>query len=68
MYPNYEVEINSQFVMNLYTRPTRFEIELYINNRLEKKFEAEPPGMFSRTVTSSATLYEEIDFGKKKGR
>lgn len=36
MYPNYEVEINSQFVMNLYTRPTKFEIELYINNRLEK--------------------------------
>jgi hypothetical protein len=66
MYPNYEVEINSQFVMNLYTRPTKFEIELYINNRLEKKFEAEPPGMFSRTVTSSAILYEEIDFGKKK--
>ena len=66
MYPNYEVEINSQFVMNLYTRPTKFEIELYINNRLEKKFEAEPPGMFSKTVTSSAILYEEIDFGKKK--
>jgi hypothetical protein len=68
MYPNYEVEINSQFVMNLYTRPTRFEIELYINNRLEKKFEAEPPGMFSRTVTSSAILYEEIDFGKKEDK
>ena len=42
-YPSYEVEINSQFVMNLYTRPTRFEIELYINKKLEKKFEAEPP-------------------------
>ena len=66
IYPGYEVEINSQFVMNLYTRPTKFEIELYINNRLEKKFEAEPPGMFSKTVTSSAILYEEIDFGKKK--
>ena len=65
-YPNYEVEIKSQFVMNLYTRPTKFEIELYINNKLEKKFEAEPPGMFSRSVTSSAVLYEEIDFGKKK--
>ena len=65
-YPNYDVEINSQFVMNLYTRPTKFEIELYINNKLEKKFEAEPPGMFSKTVTSSATLNEEIDFGKKK--
>ena len=64
-YPGYEVEINSQFVMNLYTRPTKFEIELYINNHLEKKFEAEPPGMFSKTVTSSAILYEEIDFGKK---
>ena len=35
-YPNYEVEIKSQFVMNLYTRPTKFEIELYINNKLEK--------------------------------
>jgi len=63
-YPNYEVDISSQFVMNLYTRPTKFEIELYINNKLEKKFEAEPPGMFSKTVTSSAILYEEIDFGK----
>ena len=52
--------------MNLYTRPTKFEIELFINNKLEKKFEAEPPGMFSKTVTSSATLNEEIDFGKKK--
>jgi coiled-coil and C2 domain-containing protein 2A len=51
--------------MNLYTRPTKFEIELYINNKLEKQFEAEPPGMFSKTVTSSAILYEEIDFGKK---
>ena len=65
-YPNYEVEINSQFVMNLYTRPTRFEIELYINKKLEKKFEAEPPGMFSKTVTSSSILYEEIQFGKKE--
>jgi len=65
-YPNYDVEINSQFIMNLYTRPTKFEIELFINNKLEKKFEAEPPGMFSKTVTSSATLNEEIDFGKKK--
>ena len=64
-YPHYEVEINAQFVMNLYTRPTKFEIELYINNKLEKQFEAEPPGMFSKTVTSSAILYEEIDFGKK---
>ena len=63
-YPNYEVEINSQFVMNLYTRPTKFEIELYINKHLVKKFEAEPPGMFSKTVTSSAILYEEIQFGK----
>ena len=27
-YPHYEVEINAQFVMNLYTRPTKFEIEL----------------------------------------
>ena len=36
-YPNYEVEIKSQFVMNLYTRPTKFEIELYINNKLETK-------------------------------
>ena len=68
-YPNYEVEINSQFVMNLYTRPTKFEIELYINKNLEKKFEAEPPGMFSKTVTSSAILYEEIQFGQKdKGK
>ena len=65
IYPNYEVEINSQFIMNLYTRPTKFEIELYINKNLEKKFEAEPPGMFSKTVTSSAILYEEIQFGKK---
>ena len=65
-YPNYEVEINNQFVMNLYTRPTKFEIELYINKTLEKKFEAEPPGMFSKTVTSSAILYEEIEFGKKQ--
>ena len=64
MYPHYEVEINSQFVMNLYTRPTKFEIELYINSKLEKKFEAEPPGMFSKTVTSSSILFEEIDFGK----
>ena len=63
-YPNYEVEINSQFVMNLYTRPTKFEIELYINKNLEKRFEAEPPGMFSKTVTSSSILYEEIQFGK----
>ena len=63
-YPNYEVEINSQFVMNLYTRPTKFEIELYINKNLVKSFEAEPPGMFSKTVTSSAILYEEIQFGK----
>ena len=65
-YPSYEVEINSQFVMNLYTRPTRFEIELYINKKLEKKFEAEPPGMFSKTVTSSSVLYEEIQFGKNE--
>ena len=65
-YPNYEVEINSQFIMNLYTRPTKFEIELYINKNLEKKFEAEPPGMFSKTVTSSSVLYEEIQFGKKE--
>ena len=64
LYPNYEADINSQFVMNLYTRPTKFEIELFINNKLEKKFEAEPPGMFSKTVTSSAILFEEIDFGK----
>ena len=63
-YPNYEVEINNQFVMNLYTRPTKFEIELYINKNLEKRFEAEPPGMFSKTVTSSSILYEEIQFGK----
>ena len=66
IYPTYEVEINSQFVMNLYTRPTKFEIELYINKNLEKRFEAEPPGMFSKTVTSSAILYEEIQFGKKE--
>ena len=65
-YPTYEVEINSQFVMNLYTRPTKFEIELYINKNLEKRFEAEPPGMFSKTVTSSSILYEEIQFGKKE--
>ena len=66
IYPTYEVEINSQFVMNLYTRPTKFEIELYINKNLEKRFEAEPPGMFSKTVTSSSILYEEIQFGKKE--
>ena len=64
IYPNYEVEINSQFIMNLYTRPTKFEIELYINKSLVKKFEAEPPGMFSKTITSSSILYEEIQFGK----
>ena len=67
-YPNYDVEINSQFVMNLYTRPTKFEIELYINNKLEKKFEAEPPGMFSKTVTSSSILYEEIELSKMRDK
>ena len=64
-WPSYEVEINSQFIMNLFTRPTKFEVELYINKKIVKKFEAEPPGMFSKSVTSSSSLFEEIEFGEK---
>ena len=51
--------------MNLYTRPTKFEIVLYINKTLEKRFETESPGMFSKTVTSSASLYDRNWFLKK---
>ena len=63
-WPSYEVEFNSLFLINLYTRPTKMEVEVYVNKDLVSKFEAEPPGIFSKTVTSSSSLMEEIEFGK----
>ena len=65
-WPNFEVEINQLFILTLYTRPAKMEIELYINKELIKKFEAEPPGIFAKTVTSSATLYEIVNFGEEQ--
>ena len=44
------------------------EIELYINKELIRKFEAEPPGIFAKTVTSSSTLYEIVPFGKEQSK
>ena len=67
-WPSFEVEFNQKFLINLYTRPTKFEIELYLNNELVKKFQAEPPGIFSKTVTSSASLDEVVEFGNEEER
>ncbi len=63
-WPNFEVDINQLFILTMYTRPAKMEIELYINKDLIRRFEAEPPGIFAKTVTSSSTLYEVITFGK----
>ena len=65
-WPLFEVEFNNQFILNLYTRPTKMEVEIYINKVLVNKFEAEPPGIFAKTITSSSPLFEEIEFGKEK--
>ena len=65
-WPNFEVEINQLFILTLYTRPAKMEIELYINKELIRKFEAEPPGIFAKTVTSSSTLYEIVPFGNEQ--
>lgn len=65
-WPLFEVEFNNQFILNLYTRPAKMEIEIYVNKILVERFEAEPPGIFAKTVTSASPLFEEIEFGKEE--
>jgi hypothetical protein len=64
-WPNFEIDINNLFLLNVYSRPTKIEIEIYAGRYSFKKitkFEIEPPGVYMSTVTSSSALFEELEF------
>jgi hypothetical protein len=64
-WPNFELVIDTLFNVNIYTRPTKIELELYQGNITFDKiarFEIEAPGIFMNTVTSTSTLMEEVNF------
>jgi len=68
LWPNFEINMNDLLQVNVFSRPTKIELELYIGNFTFKKvgrFEIEPPGVFSNSVTSSSTLLEEIEFSSQ---
>jgi len=48
------------------TRPTRIHLEFYVKNgwiyRKTCEIEINPPGIYMNTITSSATLHEEVMF------
>jgi hypothetical protein len=67
-WPSFELDINTMFNLNVYTRPTKIELELYIGNITFAKisrFEIEAPGIFMNTITSTAPMYEEVDFSSE---
>jgi len=64
-WPNFEVEINNLFELTVYSRPTKIEVEIYMGTFLFdviSRFEIEAPGIFMNSITSSTSLFEEIDF------
>ena len=66
IWPNFELDINNLFNLNVYTRPTKIEFEIYLGSSSYTKisrFEVEAPGIFMNTVTSTAPIFEEIGFG-----
>ncbi|MCQ2816963.1 MAG: hypothetical protein MJ252_06835 [archaeon] len=65
-YPFFEAEFNSLYYIDLYTRPVTMHCEVYINGEVAQKFEVDPPGVFAKTITSAATLYEEVPFGPEE--
>jgi hypothetical protein len=68
-WPSFELDINTLFNLNVYTRPTKIEIELYIGGKISftkiSRFEIEAPGIFMNTITSSAPMFEEVDFSSE---
>jgi hypothetical protein len=66
-WPSFELDMNTLFHLNVYTRPTKLEIEFYIGKftyTKVSKFEIEAPGLFMNTITSTTPMYEEIDFNE----
>jgi len=64
------LDIDSLFNLTVNTRPTKIHLELYIKNgwvyRKTCEIEINPPGIYVNTVTSSATLDEEVGFDNAK--
>jgi hypothetical protein len=65
-WPGNEIDFNELIYINVYTRPSKIELELHINNGFDTeigaRFEIEAPGIFMNTITSSSTLVEKIRF------
>jgi len=64
-WPSFEIEFKELLQINVYTRPTKIEIELYMGTdslNIVSRFEIEAPGIFTKTITSTSTLAEIIDF------
>jgi hypothetical protein len=64
------LDIDSLFNLTVNTRPTKIHLELHIKNgwvyRKTCEIEINPPGIYVNTVTSSATLHEEVGFDNAK--
>lgn len=65
-WPSAEIDFNELICMNVYTRPSKIELELHMNNgfdiEIASRFEIEAPGIFMNSVTSSSALTEKIRF------
>ncbi len=64
-WPNFEIEFKELLQINMYTRPTKIELELFIGvtNLIKvSRFEIDAPGIFSKTITSTSTLAEIVNF------
>lgn len=64
-WPTFTLDVNSLIQMSVFTRPTSIELELYVGNFSFKRvcrFEVNVPGIFSETLTSSSSIFQEIDF------
>lgn len=66
VWPANEIDFNELIYINVYTRPSKIELELHINNGFDTeigaRFEIEAPGIFMNTITSSSALIEKIRF------
>jgi hypothetical protein len=65
-WPNYEVEICDQFLIHVFTLPSKVQLEIVINDKSVDIVDLVIPGHHVRTLTSSSRLIKEYPFSRKE--
>ena len=61
-WPSFNLTCDKIFQVSMFTKPTLIEFEITLDTKESYRFQIDVPGLFARTITSSASLFEVIDF------